>query len=202
MANNADWRREIERRAFKLCLIVYEATADIYSEEVLKKSIRMASYKIVADSATDETGKMFKEIIRTQKYLKIAQALGLVHPVNAILLRQKYQQLKEELLRQTGDESRKPETGDKAGENHNTPLPQKIEKKRRQNEIQDRRKKLLSLFKQGQKYKINDIAPLLLGKITARTIRNDIRDLTIAGHLKKEGSKRGSLYYITENKKD
>jgi Fic family protein len=181
-----------KRRAFELCLAVYRVTSLFPKGEVMRGQTRQCSSRIVVLLAA---GKIRDTILKAEEikiYLEIAKNQKWLAPINFDLLQSAYSLLADALPHQgIGSE----EMGEKIIA---TPLPGEKKEKETEfifDEAEHRQEKIIEYFNKNKEAKVTDLLAIL-GKISERTIRNDLAVLIDRKLIKKAGNTRNAKYYL------
>lgn len=194
-----------KRRGFELCSAIYRVTKLFPSGEVLSNQLRRSSSQIIVLLAVDKICDTILKVEEVKIYLAIARQQNWVKPVNFDLLETVYSLLADGLSivlneRKTAPEKKaimtpllteKKESGQKfilKGEEANGRLTEN-------SEADSRQKQIIDYFNKNGQAKVSDLL-LILGKVSERTVRNDIGGLIRSGFIKKVGSRKNAKYLL------
>jgi hypothetical protein len=188
-----------KRRAFELCLAVYRVTSLFPKGEVLIGQMRQCSSKIVVFLAAGKIRDTILNIEEIKIYLEIAKNQKWLAPINFDLLISAYSLLADSLGRPSTE-------SEKRGEKKvMTPPPEqklaliegKKEKEERYifRESEIRLEKIIAYFNKNKEASVTQLLTIL-GKISERTVRNDLAVLIGRNVIKKTGNKRSVRYFL------
>jgi len=181
-----------KRRAFELCLAVYRVTGLFPKGEVMAGQMRQCSSRIVVLLAA---GKIRDTILKAEEikiYLEIAKNQKWLAPINFDLLLSAYSLLADALFCERGGNE---EGGEKIIA---TPLPE--EKKEKETEFyfdkaEHRQEKIVEYFNKNKEAKVTDLLAIV-GKVSERTVRNDLSVLIGRNIIRRVGGRKGAKYLL------
>ena len=183
------------KQAIKLTLALYRVTDCFPQDEVLKQALRKQGLKIVKLVMTfsGNKEKILKNLKAMQAYLQIAKNRKVTKVINLEVLQREYHRLVEYYLSEM-----KP-----AGEMQQRAVNFSSEKTKQEHspkkkEINERQKTILEYLKQKQQARVGDLQNIFKN-ISAKTIQRDLQDLVVRNVLSKDGDKRWTTYYLTDN---
>jgi hypothetical protein len=188
-----------KRRAFELCLAIYRITSLFPKVEVLIGQLRQASSKIVVFLAAGKIRDTILKIEELKIYLEIAKEQKWLAPINFDLLISAYSLLADSLGRPStrSEERREKRTAIPLPEQETALVNGKKEKEERFifREAEIRLEKIVEYFNKNKEASVTQLLSIL-GRISERTVRNDLAILIGRNFIKKTGNKRSARYFL------
>lgn len=206
MTQGEDYNLErFKRRGFELCLAIYRVTKLFPSGEVLSNQLRRSSSQIIVLLAA---GKICDTILKVEEvkiYLAIARQQNWVKPINFDLLETGYSLLADGLSVVLSEQKAAPEKKaiitpppaekKESGQNLVFRGEEAAVRLSENSEADGRQKQIIDYFDKNGQAKVSDLV-LILGKVSERTVRNDIGGLIRNGFIKKVGSRKNARYLL------
>lgn len=174
-----------------MTLAIYRLTRLLPPEEPIGWQIRKLANEIIGDLALENFKIAQKRIGLIRLFFETAKTQDWVKSLNWEMLEKEYQDLLTEtvFLELKGEGEEKKEK--------NPIRPEKRRKKSKSfDEFELRKKNILEEFKKKKKLKISEIKSLFPGKISERTLRNDLQKLIDKKIISKEGSTHSAIYFL------
>ncbi|OGZ34125.1 MAG: hypothetical protein A2Y98_02210 [Candidatus Portnoybacteria bacterium RBG_19FT_COMBO_36_7] len=186
-------------RAFELCLAIYRITKLFPAGEALISQLRQGSSKIVVFLATGKISDTILKIEEVKIYLEIAKNQKWLVPLNFDLLIAAYSLLLYDLA---GRAIKSRERGEKTVMNPPPEISLSLPKEEKEKEIrfiigeaQLRQEKIVEYFNKNKETTVNDLRNIL-GKVSDRTVRNDLAVLMGRNFIRRVGRRRGVRYLL------
>ncbi|TSC53181.1 MAG: hypothetical protein LiPW39_404, partial [Parcubacteria group bacterium LiPW_39] len=157
------------------------------------------------DTAAGEVRHLAKKIDRLLVYFQIAQQQDWVKSLNWLILAREYKLLGQEAgsAGSVGAEGilkneQAAELGEKEFVSHNIWRAKKpmVKKRAESSGLSSRQKRIMQELKSGTPLKTSQLVPLFAGKVSERTLRNDLQELLMRGLIRKNGFKKTAVYLI------
>jgi hypothetical protein len=167
----------MQEKALQLGLVVYRVTKMFPEGEVLIGQMRQAANQVVAELILNHQREAVKQIKILLNYFQIARAQNWIKEINFVILNREYNQL----LNEIKQSNRKKAVDFLKNE--------KIE------ELNQRQKEILAYVRDLDKLQMKDLIKRF-PKLTDRTLRRDLDQLSLRGYLKRNGYGRGTFYKL------
>ncbi len=186
-----------KRRAFELCLAIYRVTKLFPTGELLINQLKEASLQIIVLLAQ---GKFRDTILKAEEmkiYLAVAREQNWLKPINFDLLKSAYSLLADALADWSSIKEIMAERGlEKKVVATPLPLPKKErEPKPVFGEAEKRQKLIIDYFNENKEAKVSELLGIL-GKVSERTVRNDLASLIGQNFIKKVGNNKNAYYIL------
>lgn len=214
--------KEVQDKAFDLCLAIYRIVKHFPEEEVLISQIKKLANDLTANILIlEKTEKNLIQEISWQLekinvFLRIAGTQGWLNPINFDFLMQGYGKIKDELnnlsdsrinvvsfemrLPRGSAEIEKKEkktlSNDFSEKQNSNIIKRKTENRQLINELNQRQRKIIDFMRKKKEAKMNDLQGIFKGEVTERTLRNDLQGLTAKKLIRAEGEFKTRKYYI------
>lgn len=214
--------KEVQDKAFDLCLAIYRIVKHFPEEEVLISQIKKLANDLTANILIlEKTEKNLIQEISWQLekinvFLRIAGTQGWLNPINFDFLMQGYGKIKDELNNlsdnrinavsfkmrlprgsaETEKQEKKTLSNDFAEKQNRNIIKRKTENRQLINELNQRQRKIIDFMRKKKEAKMNDLQEIFKGEVTERTLRNDLQGLTAKKLIRAEGEFKTRKYYI------
>ena len=218
MENNNNKLKEIQDKAFDLCLAIYRMVKHFPENEALVNQIKNLANELTANILIlDKTEKNLAteanwQLEKINIFLRIAGTQGWLNPINFDFLINGYEKLKNELLvwenivlksqaprnnwAQAFSETEKKGIGTIKENRTKEAAVKKEINKGAPAELNQRQKKILDFLKKREEAKMNDLQGIFKGEVTERTLRNDLQGLVAQRMIKSEVEFKTRKYYL------
>lgn len=193
------------RRAFDLSLAIYRVTALFPAGEVLARQMRELGNEIAAECAAGNCdADLQKKIEKILLYFEIAREQSWVRSMNWTALSFEYRMLRQEVDFFIGQGSRQETVVDNIGKtthksvkimSHNIE-DQKKRVVNRPSKISEHQEKILVKLRDKKALRMSEIIPLFKYQVSERTLRTALQDLVNQGVVKKNGSRKSTIYSV------
>jgi hypothetical protein len=187
----------------KLTVAAIRVAESFCGGEILKNKIQEKALDIFSKSNPHIDAALLKDVKLLKQFINLAKDLRLTKPINCEVLIREYNKIYE--LAIDNIDSLKAKADSSESEIIVKPITnivhrkKKVERKREDNHTQiylnERQRKIISLFANKKELRLKDVGKSLRG-VTSRTLRNDLRKLVGVGKLKHNGAGAGSIYTL------
>lgn len=192
--------KELHRRVFELTLAIYRVTDFFPPGEVLRRNLREKANEIFgnvseygySENMEQAANTILAKVEAIKGYLEIARSMRFVRPINITILEREYDRLCEFFAKEPTASDIKTSEPQAAPSKEELPTWNEFSKV---NGTTERQKAILEHVKQAKQAKISDFYSSFNG-VSSKTIQRDLQDLVAKSILKKEGTKRWTVYSL------